>query len=147
MTLHQEVTAIDAVPAQAIERGFRLLILRQFDGEAAPPAFAFIEQHLLRTPERRSRHGLSFAPAFLPEIVGWLSNHLGRPSLHESTGRPYRNPLWPILTWHREDRLWPGGTRTIEWFVDVIFRDEAAWTAFQQRWHGRLMGKIDGSGA
>jgi len=52
--------------------------------------------------------------------MAWLSEHLGRPSLRESTGQPYRNSLWPILTWHGEERLWPDGIHTIEWFVDVV---------------------------
>ncbi|HZM06871.1 MAG TPA: hypothetical protein VFC11_00235 [Methylocella sp.] len=143
LTLQQEATAIHAVPALWLERGFRLLVLREFHTEAQPPAFAWIEQHVLRTPQRLSRHGLSFASTFLPEIMAWLSEHLGRPSLRASTGEPYRNSRWPSSAWHGEERLWPDAIHTIEWFADVIFQDEASWTAFQQRWHNRLMGKIE----
>jgi hypothetical protein len=73
----------------------------------------------------------------------WLIEHLGRVSLHESSGEPHRNPLWPSLTWHGEPRVWPDGIHTIEWSVDVVFQDEASWAAFRERWHGRLMGKIE----
>ncbi len=144
--LPAEAASIDAVQAQWLERGFRLLTLRELHTGKEPPAFAWIEQHFLRAPQRLSRHGLYFASAFLPEIMAWLSESLGRPSLREANGKPYRNALWPVLSWHSEHRLWPGGGRTIEWFVDVIFQDEASWTAFQQRWHDRLMGKIEVSG-
>jgi len=116
MTLQQEPTAIHAVPAQCLDRGFRLLILRELHTGEEPPAFAWIDQYLLRTPQRLSRHGLSFASTFLPEIMAWLTDLLGRPSLRASTGEPYRNSRWPILTWHSEDRLWPDGVHTIEWF-------------------------------
>lgn len=142
-----EATAIHAVPARWLECGFRLLILRELRTENEPPAFAWIEQLLLRTPQRLTRHGLFFGLAFRPEIMAWLSEHLGRPSLREGTGKPYRNPLWPVSAWHGEPRPWPGGTQTIEWFVDVVFQDQASWTAFRQRWHGRLMGKVDEPGA
>ena len=128
-------------PAQWLERGFRLLTFRELHTGKEPPAFAWIEQHFLRAPQRLSRHGLYFASAFLPEIMAWLSEYLGRPSLREANGKPYRNALWPVLSWHSEHRLWPGGGRTIEWFVDVIFQDEASWTAFQQRWHDRPDGQ------
>jgi len=143
MILQEEATAIHAIPAQWLERGFRLLILRELHTDKESPAFAWVEQHMLRSPQRLSRHGLFFASTFLPEIMAWLSEYLGRPSLRDSTGRPCRNTRWPILTWHGEDRLWASGNHTIEWFVDVIFPDEASWTAFQQHWHGRLMGKTE----
>jgi len=143
VNLHQEATAIHAIPAQYLDYGFRLLVLRQFCPKGEPPAFAWIEQSLLRTPHRLSRHGLSFANTFLPEIMAWLGEHLGRPSLRASTGEPYRNSLWPTFTWHSEDRLWPGGIRTVEWSVEVNFQDEASWSDFQKRWHDRLAGKIE----
>jgi hypothetical protein len=146
MTLQQEATAIHAVPAQCLDCGFRLLILRELHAEKKPPAFGWIEQRLLRTPQRLSLHGLFFASTFLPEIVDWLSEHLGRPSVRTSTGEPFRNSRWPIMTWHSEDRIWPGGIHTIEWFVDIIFQDKSSWAAFQQHWHDRLMGKIEESG-
>lgn len=136
-------TAIHAVPAERLDRGFRLLVLRQYHVERAPPAFAWIDQRLLRTPPRLSRHGLFFANTFRPEIVAWLSEQLGRPSLRDATGRAHRNPRWPTMRWHSQDRSWPDGTRTIEWFVDVGFQDVASWTAFQRRWHEQL-GGIEG---
>src|SRR5271170_4473455 len=81
MTSRDEATAVHAVPAQWLECGFRLLVLRELRAENEPPAFAWIEQHLLRTPQRLTRHGLFFGLAFRPEIMAWLSEHLGRPSL------------------------------------------------------------------
>ena len=122
MTSQDEATAVHAVPAQWLECGFRLLILRELRTENEPPAFAWIEQHLLRTPQRLTRHGLFFGMAFRPEIMAWLSEHLGRPSLREGTGKPSRNPLWPNSGWYGEPRLWPGDIHTIEWFVDVAFK-------------------------
>jgi len=139
--LPSEATAVDAVPARWLDCGFRLLVLRQFHSVGAPPAFAVIEQRLLRTPQRFSRHGLSFAKTFLPEVMEWLSEQLGRPSLRAAAGPARRNPRWPAVGWHGEDRLWPDGTRTTEWFVDVRFQDMATWTAFQRHWHQRLTGK------
>ncbi len=146
MTSQPDATAIHAVPAQWLERGFRLLMMRELHTENEPPAFAWIEQRLLRTPQRLTRHGLFFGRAFLPEIMTWMSEYLGRPALRESTSKTYRNPLWPVTSWHGEPRLWPSGIRTVEWFVDVVFQDEASSTAFRQRWHARLMGETEGSG-
>ncbi len=91
MDLLQEATAIHAVPAQWLDCGFRLLVMREFHTGKEPPAFAFIEQRLLRTPERLSRHGLSFASTFLPGIMAWLSHCLGCPSLRDAAGSPYGN--------------------------------------------------------
>jgi hypothetical protein len=138
-----EATAIHAVPAQFLERGFRLLVLREHHTDKEPAAFAWMEQRLLRTPQRLTRHGIYFGRAFLPEITAWLIEHVGRPSLRESGEKPNRNSLWPVTTWHSEPRQWRGGIRTTEWFIDVTFRDEAAWSAFRERWHGRLMGEIE----
>ena len=134
-------TAIDAVPARWLDCGFRLLVLRQFHIAGAPPAFALIEQRLLRTPQRFSRHGLAFANTFLPEVMAWLIDQLGRPSRRPAAGPARRNPRWPALGWHGEARLWPDGTRTTEWFVDVRFQDTATWTAFQAHWQRRLTGE------
>ncbi|MGA7808028.1 hypothetical protein [Bradyrhizobium sp.] len=144
MDTHSHATAIRAVPAQWLDCGFRLLVMRQYHADGAPPAFALIEQRLLRTPQRFGRHGLSFANTFLPEVMAWLSDHLGRPSLHDDSRRPSRNPRWPVLRWQSEDRLWPDGMRTTEWFAEVDFRDAAAWVAFAERWHDRLRGGIAG---
>ncbi len=143
MHQHDEFTAIHAVPARMLERGFRLLALRQVHAPAAPPAFSVIDQHILRRPERLSRHAVFFASTFLPEIMAWLSALLGRPALHDAVGSARRNPRWPALTWHREDRSWPDGTNTTEWLVEVAFQDEASWTAFRQRWAARLEGRSD----
>jgi hypothetical protein len=138
MIVHENASAVHAVPAQRIAYGFRLLVLREFRTQRTPPAFAFIEQRLLRNPGRQNRHGLSFANAFLPEVVAWLSEHFGRPSLREGDGPPSRNPLWPTLNWYPENRLWTDGTSTIEWFAEIIFRDETSVSAFEQRWQDRL---------
>lgn len=140
MPSQQEATAISAVPAQWLEWSFRLLILREFRDEKKPPSFAWIERHLLRTPQRPSRHGLYFASTFRAAIMAWLNKHLGRASIRESSGQPRRNALWPDLTWHHEDRLWSGGVHTIEWFVDVTFPDRTSWTMFQQHWLNQLIG-------
>jgi hypothetical protein len=138
-----EAAAIQAVPAQYLERGFRVLVLREHHTDEEPPAFAWMEQRLLRTPQRLTRHGIYFGRAFLPEITAWLIEHVGRPSLREGSEKPYRNSLWPVSTWHSEPRLWPDGTRTTEWFVDITFRDRASWIAFRERWHDRLMGDVE----
>lgn len=138
-----EATCVHAVPLQSLEKGFRLLTLREFRNTKEPPTFAWIEQRLLRTPQRVGRHGLFFANTFRPEIMAWLSQQLGRPSVRRDADRAYRNELWPKMTWHSEDRVWPGGVQTVEWFVDVIFPQEASWTAFQQHWRDRLMGESE----
>lgn len=136
-----EATAIHAVPAQWRERGFRLLVLRELLSDHEPPAFALIAQRLLRRPQRLTRHGLFFGRAFAPDVMAWLTDQLGRPAQHDEAGKPIRNARWPVSTWHREPRLWPGGGRSVEWFVDVAFPDDASWAAFRQRWDARLMGE------
>ena len=147
-TLHQEASAIHAVPAQWLERGFRLLVLRELHTETTPPAFAWIEQQLMRTPERLSRHGLFFGNTFRPEVMAWLIEHLGRPSVRDKEDGPARrNASWPDLAWHRENRDWPEGLRTTEWFVDVIFPMEAHWTVFRQHWLDRLLGGLHSGAA
>lgn len=140
-TLQPESTCVHAVPSQWLTQGFRLLTLREFRNVAAPPAFAWIEQRLLRAPQRLGRHGLFFANTFRPEIMAWLSQQLGRPSIRTEAGQTHRNALWPAITWHGEDRAWPDGARTFEWFADVTFPQLASWTAFQQQWRSRLMGE------
>jgi hypothetical protein len=132
MSLPTRAADVHAVPAQWLERGFRLLILRELRADKKPPAFAWIRQHLLRTPQRLSRHDLYFASAFKPEVMTWLIDNLSRPSIRDGAGQPRRNPLWPELGWHGEDRLWSDGTRTVEWFVDVIFPDRASWARFSR---------------
>lgn len=138
-----ESASVHAVPARRLERGFRLLTLREFRNIGEPSAFAFIEQRLLRAPQRPGRHGLFFANTFLPEIMAWLNQQLGRPSVRADTGQVHRNGRWPAMTWHGEDRAWPDGARTVEWFADVTFPEQASWTAFQRQWHARLMGEED----
>lgn len=141
---HAEATAVHALPAEIFDGGFRLLLLRQFDEDGAPPAFAFIDQFFMRAPQRISRHGVGFAAAFLPEIVAWLSARLGRPSLRDEDQKPFRNPRWPQHIWRAEARVWPDGTRSIEWSVEVIFRDLSVWPAFEKDWRARLQGRIEG---
>ncbi len=140
-TLQPESACVRAVPSQWFAQGFRLLTLREFRNVAAPPAFAWIEQRLLRAPQRLGRHGLFFANTFRPEIMAWLSQQLGRPSIRTDAGQAHRNALWPAMAWHCEDRVWPDGARTVEWFVDVMFPLQASWTAFQQQWRARLIGE------
>jgi hypothetical protein len=142
-----EATFIHAVPFQTLERGFRLLTLRQFRNGNAPPTFAWIEQRLLRTPHRVGRHGLFFANTFRPEIMDWLSRELGRPSVRTDADRARRNERWPEMTWHGEDRVWPDGIETVEWFVDVVFPQESSWTAFEQQWRRRLKGEDEAAEA
>jgi hypothetical protein len=139
-------TAIHAVPAQWLVRGFRLLVLRELVSDHEPPAFALIAQRLLRRPQRLTRHGLFFGRAFVPEVMAWLVDELGRAAFRDDTGKPVRNARWPVSTWHREPRFWPAGVRSVEWFVDVVFQDDASWAAFRERWHARLMGETDETG-
>jgi hypothetical protein len=146
--MHAVPEQIHAVPAQWLRSGFRLLILRELHTEGKPPGFAWIDQQLVRTPERLSRHGLYFGNTFRPEVMAWVIEHLGRPSVRDDDDGPARrNASWPDLAWHSEIRDWPEGLRTTEWFVDVVFPVEAHWTAFQQRWLNRLLGKSDPSPA
>ncbi len=142
-TAQPQASCVRAVPAQWQGQGFRLLTLREFRAEPGPPAFAWMEQHLLRAPQRLSRHGLFFAATFCSDVMAWLSAYLGRPSVRAGIGPAQRNPLWPSLVWQGEERAWPDGARTIEWFVDVSFPQQAAWTAFHQRWGARLMGQTE----
>ncbi len=140
MPCHSEATSIHALPAARTQRGFRLLVLREFRADDQPPAFASIAQQILREPQRRNRHGVSFAAAFRPEIMDWLSTNLGRPSQRDGEGTAWRNPRWPVTTWHSQERTWPDGVRTIEWSVDVTFADVATWAAFAACWQDRLDG-------
>jgi len=132
-------TAIHAMAAELRDCGFRLLMIRQFDAGAVPPAFAIIDQHLMRMPERRG-HGVLFAATFLPDVMAWLIDHLGPPSLHDASGRTHRNPRWPVVRWHDEELTWPSGAVTAEWFAEVAFQDHASWLAFRSRWQERLKG-------
>ena len=134
---------IRPVPAESLDAGFRLLTLREFRSENEPSGFAWIDQQIFRTPLRPSRHGVSFGHAFLPEIMAWLSERLGRPSLRAGDGGVFHNPRWPVMSWHREDRLWPGGIRTIEWSVAVTFLNETLWDMFREYWYDRLTSAPD----
>jgi hypothetical protein len=147
MTAPLQPTAIHAVPAEICECGFRLLMIRQFNVGAVPPAFAIIDQRVMRMPQRLGRHGVSFAATFLPEVMSWLIDHLGRPSLHDETGRSYRNPRWPVVCWHDQERYWPSGAVTVEWFAEVAFQDHASWMAFRTHWQERLLGTEAGASA
>jgi hypothetical protein len=138
-----ESACVHAVPARWLDLGFRLLTLREFRNMGEPPAFAWIEQRVLRAPQRPGRHGLFFANTFRPEIMAWLSQQLGRPSIRTDNGQAHRNTLWPAMTWHGEDRAWPDRARTVEWFADVTFPERTSWAAFQEQWHARLMGEDD----
>ncbi|MGJ5181948.1 hypothetical protein ACQR16_34860 [Bradyrhizobium oligotrophicum] len=145
MTAPLQPTAIHAVPAELCDCGFRLLMIRQFNVGAVPPAFAIIDQRIMRMPQRLGRHGVSFAATFLPEVMSWLIDHLGRPSLQEESGRSYRNPRWPVVCWHDQERYWPSGAVTVEWFAEVAFQDHASWMAFRTHWHQSLMGTTHGA--
>ncbi len=147
ITAPLQPTAIHAVPAELCGCGFRLLMIRQFNVGAVPPAFAIIDQRVMRMPQRLGRHGVSFAATFLPEVMSWLINHLGRPSLHDETGRSYRNPRWPVVCWHDQERYWPSGAVTVEWFAEVAFQDHASWMAFRTHWHESLTGRNAGADA
>jgi hypothetical protein len=135
-----EPSAISAVPARDLPDGVRLLFLREFRAAEAPPAFAYIDQQLLRAPGRAIRHGMFFAPAFRAEVMDWLISRLGRPSLREGAGAPGRNPRWPTLAWHGAERHWPDGSRTVEWSVDIVFPEAQCAAAFRAQWRGRLDG-------
>jgi len=139
--LRDIATSIAPRPSVARPRGFRLLVLRQFLRPSAPPAIAFIDQSIFRRPDRPVRHGISFELTFLPEIVAWLIEQVGRPGLRAASGKPVRNPDWPALSWHSEQRLWPDGTETVEWFAEAEFPDEAVWAAFRKDWREQLDGQ------
>jgi hypothetical protein len=143
--MHKHETAGDvrAVPARILERGFRLLVLREFRETDQPPSLAWIQQYVLRDVHRIQRHGIFFGCTFLPDIMQWLSETLGRPSLHPAdypASPAYRNPAWPSFLWHQENRIWNAEIQTVEWHADVIFVDQASFDAFMARWHDRLSG-------
>ncbi|WP_238121714.1 MULTISPECIES: hypothetical protein [unclassified Xanthobacter] len=137
---HTDATAIHAVPARLRPWGFEVLVLREFRPADAPPAFARIEQHLLRAPERLNRHGVSFALALRPEIVSALTGLVGRPSQRDAADRPIRNPLWPALTWQARPYDWPDGTRTTEWWAQARFPTFAPWDALRRQFAPALAG-------
>ncbi len=134
---------VRAVRSHWLAQGFRLLTLREFRNGRAPASFAWIEQRILRTPQRLGRHGVFFANTFRPEVMAWLSETLGRPSLRADAATAQRNARWPAMVWHGEDRIWPDEVRTVEWFVDVTFPQPNSWTAFQHHWRARLMAEDD----
>lgn len=141
MHKHEEAGDVRAVPAQILERGFRLLVLREFRDAGQPPSLAWIKQHVLRDVHRVQRQGIFFGCTFLPDIMQWLSELLGRPSVHPPdypASRAYRNPAWPSILWHQESRLWPMDVQTIEWHADIKFTDQASFDAFLARWPDRL---------
>ncbi|MFG1347451.1 hypothetical protein V5F59_21370 [Xanthobacter autotrophicus DSM 431] len=135
-----ECLAVRAVAATPLPQGFRVLVMREFLSDDGPSAFAVIEQQVLRAPPRPLRHGLAFALAFRPEVVAWLSFHLGKPAARGPQGAAVRNPLWPALAWDKAPRTWPDGTRTIEWSADIRFPADAPHLAFARQFHGVLDG-------
>lgn len=137
-----EPGSVDPVPAERIAKGFRLLVLRCYHHECAPPSFACINQQIFRTPERSSRHGLHFGLAFRPEVMSWLIERLGRPSAADQN-RPYRNPQWPTVAWRSVSRYWPDGMYTTEWFAEVMFFSQEHADSFGERWSKRLAGELD----
>lgn len=139
---HAAATAIHPVPVAMEPQGFRVLVMRELQlEEGAPPAFALMDQGLLRLPHRINRNSLFFANTFRPEIFDWLIAELGRPSQRDGEGRAARNPRWPTLAWHRAVRDWPEGAASVEWSVTVHFPEAASWDAFRERWQARLDGR------
>lgn len=138
MTGHREPTEVHAVAAETTAQGFRILVMRELRSATVPPAYAIIDQRIIRSPERRNRHGISFALAFRPDVMAWLITALGRPGQRDTSGAPVVNPLWPRLSWHEEHRSWPDGVCTIEWSVDINFHDEAPRAAFAEAWREQL---------
>jgi hypothetical protein len=139
---HEEPGDVRAVPAQIVERGVRLLVLREFHEVDKPPSLAWIQQKILRDVHRVQRHGIFFGCTFLPDIMQWVSDLLGRPSLHPAdypASPAYRNPAWPSFLWHQENRNWNDAVQTTEWYADIVFLDDAASGAFIARWKERLL--------
>ncbi len=141
---HHEVSGdVRAVPALILDRGVRLLVLREFRDLGQPPSLAWIQQSILRDVHRVQRHGIFFGCTFRPDIMQWLSELLGRPSLHPAdypASPAYRNPSWPTFSWHQENRMWDDDIQTIEWSADIVFIDQASFDAFIARWQDRLTG-------
>lgn len=135
---HEAAVAVHGVPAVALEHGFRLLVLRELAAGDGPAGFAVIEQALVRPPPRTIRHGVAFALAFRPEVVAFLTFHLGRPGKRGADDLPLRNPRWPTLSWHRAERLWPDGAHSIEWSADILFAQEEDRAAFARQFHAAL---------
>ncbi len=145
MHKHEQPGDVHSIPAQRLDRGFSLLVLREFREADQPPSLAWIQQSILRDVHRIQRHGIFFGCTFLPDIMQWLSDLLGRPSLHPAdypASPAYRNEAWPTFHWHRENRIWEGGIETVEWHADVIFADQASFEAFMARWENRLTGEV-----
>jgi len=138
--LGEEPESIKPIPAEKTAQGFRLLALRCHHKDGAPPSFALIDQRIFRAPDRASRHGLHFGLAFRPEIMSWLIDRIGRPSL-VGNRPPQRNPEWPTIVWRGADRRWPDDVRTTEWFAEVAFASQAHAEAFAERWGKRLAGE------
>lgn len=139
--LQEAAGRVDAAPALWLPKGFRLLALRCFHNEPDPPAFAWIDQRIFRAPDRLSRHGLFFGAAFRPEVMDWLIGRLGRPSIRGGD-EPRRNPDWPVVGWRGAERVWPDGTRTTEWSIEIVFATEDFAIAFRERWREQLSGRL-----
>jgi hypothetical protein len=142
MHKHEVAGDVRAIPAQILDCGFRLLVLREYREANQPPSLAWIQQYILRDVHRIGRYGISFGATFLPDIMQWLSELCGRPSLHPPdypASRAYRNPAWPSLLWHQENRFWEEEKlQTVEWYADIIFVDRASFEAFMEHWKDRL---------
>lgn len=138
--LLHEPGCINPVPAEKTAWGFRLLALRCYHNDGAPPSFALIDQRIFRAPDRASRHGLHFGLAFRPEIMSWMIDRIGRPSLGGDR-LPRRNPEWPTIVWRGADRQWPDNIRTTEWFAEVTFASQDHAEAFELKWGKRLAGE------
>jgi hypothetical protein len=138
--LREEPGCVNPVPAESTAQGFRLLALRCYHNDPAPPSFAWIDQRIFRTPDRTSRHGLHFGLAFRPEVMNWLIARIGRPSLL-GQDRPQRNPEWPTIVWGGADRRWRDDLRTTEWFAEAAFPSLDLAAAFRERWSKRLAGE------
>jgi len=144
MHKHENSGDVRAVPAQILERGVRLLVLREFRPADQPPSLAWIQQYILRDVHRVQRHGIFFGCTFLPDIMEWMTSLLGRYSLHPENypaSPAYRNPAWPSFRWHPESHFWDADIQTVEWHADVIFADRASFEAFMVRWQDRLAGR------
>lgn len=139
---HQEPAAIHAVPAELAPSGFRVLVLREFR-EDGPPAFAVMEQYLLRPPHRLNRHGVSFALTFQAEVMAGLLEDIGRPSARDGEGRVVRNARWPGFRWRSLPRAWSDGAATVEWWAEVAFPQVEDWAGFRARFAERLAGRLE----
>ncbi len=140
--MREEPGCVNPVPAEPMRLGFRLLVLRCYANDGAPPSFAWIGQRIFRTPERASRHGLHFGLAFRPDVMSWLTERFGRPSIVDEE-RPRRNPRWPKTSWRCVERHWPEAVITTEWLAETLFASQDDADAFCEEWRKQLAGEFD----